>query len=74
MLKLWTFWQISYFLPFLMNVECFKLQGFKFGETKVPWSQDPNTGYAEVNVSISSELTICAWVYADSFSTAPSKF
>ena len=47
------------------------VKGFKFGETKTPWLPDPTTGYAEVNISISSQFSFCAWIFANSFSVDP---
>ena len=47
------------------------VRGFKFGESKTPWLQDPSTGYAEVNISISSQFSFCAWIFANSFSQDP---
>ena len=47
------------------------VKGFEFGATKTPWLPDPTTGYAEVNISISSQLSVCAWIFANSFSVDP---
>ena len=41
------------------------IKGVQFGENNVPWMWTPGVGHATVNVTLTKQITFCAWVYMD---------